>query len=104
MNRILVVEDERDILTVVTKMLQKNGFDAVSARSGQEAIGILASGEKFDMVLLDMKMPVMHGLECLRELRKIDSTISAIFLTGSLNRGTHAAEIEELGLTNEDIL
>lgn len=65
--RILVVEDQEVILYAVSRQLRALGYDVVSARSGKEALDIAAS--LVDVVLLDLNLPEIHGLEVLRRLR-----------------------------------
>ena len=80
--RILVVDDERDMLTFLTKMLAKKGGYAVeSAASGEEAMAVIQSDPP-DAVLTDIKMPGMDGLALLQHLRAIDPTVTIILMTG----------------------
>lgn len=65
---VLVVDDDPDIAEIVCELLQGEGHRTVTARDGQEALEVLAR-EKPDAVVLDLKMPVMDGVEALRRLR-----------------------------------
>ncbi|MBW2526263.1 MAG: response regulator [Deltaproteobacteria bacterium] len=67
--RILVVDDSRTILQVVTATLQRNGYEAVAARDGIEGLEKLRSEGPFDLILLDFVMPRMNGYQFCRELR-----------------------------------
>ena len=67
--RLLLVEDNEINLQVVSELLDKVGVEVAVARNGREAVE-LASGESFDLVLMDMQMPVMDGLSATREIRK----------------------------------
>lgn len=67
--RILIVEDDRVLRRACEVGLRKRGYDVVSAADGEEGLA-LATSQAFDLVLLDMLMPRMSGLEMLRELRR----------------------------------
>src|SRR6202158_1502761 len=76
---ILVVDDDPQIRRVMRATLTAQGYTIVEARDGQEALEKLRS-ERPDLVLLDMNMPVMDGLEACREIRR-DSEVPVIMLT-----------------------
>jgi DNA-binding response OmpR family regulator len=67
--RILIVEDDRVLRRACEAGLRKRGYDVVSAADGEEGLA-LATSQTFDLVLLDMLMPRMSGLDMLRELRR----------------------------------
>ena len=69
--KILVVDDQREILELTATVLSGAGFVAETTDSGREALGRLAE-ETFDLVLLDINMPEMDGWETLRLLRADD--------------------------------
>jgi signal transduction histidine kinase len=68
--RILVVEDNQVNQKVVTAVLRKRGFFIELANDGQEALSKLENGAAFDLVLMDVQMPVLDGLEATRIIRK----------------------------------
>lgn len=68
MNTILVVDDDLDILRLECFNLETNGYKTVSAENGREALRLLAS-EPIDAIILDIMMPVMDGLETIKEIR-----------------------------------
>ena len=80
--RILVVDDEPQIRRVMRTTLTANGYEVSDARSGEEAIEKL-DNEKFDLVLLDVNMPGMTGLEACRIIRRGQSMpdVAIIMLT-----------------------
>jgi len=80
--KVLVVDDEPINIIIAEKVLQKNGYDTISAPNGKEAL-IMAKAELPDMILLDIMMPGMDGFEVCSELSKIEETkdIPVIFLT-----------------------
>ena len=68
MTRILVVDDEPHIVSLVTRALRAEGFDTVSVDDGQEALDA-AQGDDIDLVILDVGLPSMDGFDVLRALR-----------------------------------
>jgi DNA-binding response OmpR family regulator len=83
--RVLLVDDEEDIVEVIQDRLEAYGFTVVTARTGAEALRTL-SMERFDGVFLDVKMPEMGGIEALEEIRKRDQKIPIIIITSSSTR------------------
>ena len=83
--KVLVVDDEEDILEVIQDRLEAYGFTVVTAGTGLEALKKL-SREKFDGVFLDVKMPELGGIETLVEIRKTDRNIPVIIITSSSTR------------------
>jgi two-component system OmpR family response regulator len=77
--RILVVEDDANLLATLKYNLQKDGYDVVTAVDGVEAVEI-ARKEKPDLIILDVMLPVMNGFEVCRILRK-EMTVPIIMLT-----------------------
>jgi two-component system alkaline phosphatase synthesis response regulator PhoP len=80
--KVLVVDDEIHIVHVVAVKLRNNGFEVISAGNGEEGFK-LACEEKPDIVIADLKMPVMTGLEMVEKLRHCEQTkdIPVIVLT-----------------------
>lgn len=66
---VLIVEDERPLAHALDLKLQREGFKTMVASNGQEALDLIEKGN-FDVVLLDMMMPVMDGFQVLQELQK----------------------------------
>ena len=78
-NRIALVDDDRNILTSVTMVLEAEGFKVVTYRDGADALrGLLA--DPVDLAILDIELPRMDGIELLQRLRE-KSTMPMIFLT-----------------------
>jgi CheY-like chemotaxis protein len=80
--KVLLVDDEPDIIEVIQDRLEAYGFTVITAGTGAEALRKL-SLEKFDGVFLDVKMPEMGGIEALEEIRKADKKIPVIIVTSS---------------------
>ena len=80
---ILLVEDEQHLRDMGTALLEAMGFSAVTAQHGREALEIYRKrSDEIDVVLLDLIMPVMGGIETYTELRKTDSTLPIIICSG----------------------
>ena len=99
---ILVVDDERDLLDLIEYNLKKEGFNVLKAENGQEGIDI-AKENKPDLVLLDIMMPKMDGLEAVEIMRKDDDLkrIPIIFLTA---RSDEKTEVEGLNKGGDDFI
>jgi CheY-like chemotaxis protein len=83
--KVLVVDDEADIVEVIQDRLEAYGFTVATAGNGLEALKKL-SMERFDGIFLDVKMPEMGGIEALEEIRKKDKKIPIIIITSSSTR------------------
>jgi two-component system, OmpR family, response regulator RegX3 len=95
--RILFVEDEPSISDPFSKALAREGFEAVVARTGREALG-LAERSEFDLVLLDLNLPDTDGRDVARELRRRGDT-PIVMLTA---RGTEMDRIVGLEIGADD--
>lgn len=79
--RVLVVDDEADFLETIVKRLRKRKIDVAGVDSGKEALEILEK-EHFDVVILDVRMPGMDGIETLKQMKKRRPLMEVIMLTG----------------------
>jgi len=80
--KVLVVDDEVAVATVAKRMLEKLDQHVVVASNGRAAIEIFLHENDFDWVLLDVTMPEMDGVECLKALRKIDPAVYVTMSSG----------------------
>ncbi len=80
MAKIALVDDDRNILTSVSMTLESEGYSVATYGDGQSAFEAFANGLP-DLVVLDIKMPRMDGLELLQRIRQISKTMPVIFLT-----------------------
>jgi DNA-binding NtrC family response regulator len=78
---ILIVDDENDFRETLVKRLQKRRMNVFGAESGQKALDIM-NKLIFDVVVLDVKMPGLDGIETLREIKKKNPLVEVILLTG----------------------
>ncbi|HSO71135.1 MAG TPA: response regulator, partial [Thermodesulfobacteriota bacterium] len=81
LQRILIVDDEERFRTTLGKRLSERGLDVETLGSGEEALKIVKE-KLFDVIILDVKMPGMDGIETLTELKKINPNIEVLLLTG----------------------
>ncbi|MFA5111818.1 MAG: response regulator [Desulfobaccales bacterium] len=79
--KILVVDDEQDFLETIIKRLKTRGIEAAGVESGNKALEFL-EGHDVDVMILDVKMPGMDGIETLREIKKKKPLVEVIMLTG----------------------
>ena len=79
--RILIVDDDARNIFALTAVLRSRSFECVSCLSAAEALKILHGNEPLDVVLMDMRMPVMSGLDALQALSKADALPPTIILT-----------------------
>lgn len=94
---ILLADDEKPVLTVTKKLLEKAGFAVIFATNGSDAVDIFRSeSEEIRAVMLDYNMPVMDGVTAMKEIRKIKS--DAIII---LSSGYHEVEASSM-LNNQD--
>jgi len=79
--KVLIVDDEKDFVEMFSLRLQEMGERVFTAHSGKECLDILER-ETIDVIVLDIKMPGMDGIETLREIKKRHPIIEVILLTG----------------------
>ena len=79
--KILVVDDEKDICDLYTKMLTRSGYTVKTANSAEEALEILKK-EKFWVMFLDLNLPAMNGIDLCRTIRQSFSMVIAYAVTG----------------------
>lgn len=78
--KVLIVDDQYGIRVLLKEVLEKDGHEVFQAPNGQTALGIVRE-HKPDLVLLDMKIPGMDGLEILRHIRLTEPNLKVIMMT-----------------------
>jgi two-component system NtrC family response regulator len=94
METILIVDDEKNYLVVLSAFLSGEGYETVTASNAMEALEKLEEAD-LDLVLTDMKMPAMDGIEFLRELKKKNSELPVLMMTayGTVERAVEAMQL-----------
>jgi DNA-binding response OmpR family regulator len=80
--RILIIDDEPDVILVLKQVLEANGFEADSYEDPRLSLKNFRAN-MFDLLLLDIKMPDINGMDLYQEMRKIDDKVKVCFLTAS---------------------
>ena len=78
--RILVIEDERTLCTTIAKGLRFDGYEVDTCFNGDDALDILLS-ESYDLIILDLNLPGMDGMDVLRNIRETDTETGILILS-----------------------
>ena len=78
---ILIADDDQIILDLLKEILQREGYQIFLASNGEEAVEAIKR-YPIDVAILDIKMPIMDGIEALKRIKKIDSTVEVLIMTG----------------------
>ncbi|MDT8378457.1 MAG: response regulator [Desulfotignum sp.] len=99
-SHILLVDDEKDFVEMLSLRLKENGENVLAAYNGQECLETLEK-ETIDVIILDVKMPGMDGIETLKKVKKRHPLVEVIMLTG---HGTIQSAVEGMKLGAFDFL
>jgi two-component system cell cycle sensor histidine kinase/response regulator CckA len=80
--RILVVDDEESVRLSVARILQRFGYDVVTARDGSEALAMASTGSPIELILMDVTMPAMDGPTAARQLRARGVEVPIVLMSG----------------------
>src|SRR3989338_381166 len=94
MHRILIIDDEKNVLSSFKKILDQEGYSIQTSGSAREGLD-LAQGHPFDLLIMDIRMPGMIGLEAFSKFKEIDPKLPIIIMTA---HGTTEAAIEAMRL------
>lgn len=98
--KVLIAEDSSVIQNLTKKILSIQNYEISSVKNGQQVLEILKS-EPFDIILMDINMPVMDGIECTEKIRSVEdpkiSNIPIIAITGNA-RNLSVEEYREIGI------
>jgi DNA-binding NtrC family response regulator len=97
--KVLIVDDEKEFALTLAERLSIRGFETSAVFCTEDALALIHAKKIPDVVLLDLKMPRMDGMETLVEIKKYDPAIQVIILTGhgagvplaGIDRGKHGA-------------
>ncbi len=104
--RVLIVDDEPNVRLVLGTALSSVGYEVVEAEDGAKAIETLSSsGPRFDLVLLDLQMPKVDGMEVLSRLREVGNTVPVVILTahGSIPEAVTAMKLGAIDFLTKPI-
>src|SRR5512141_1502309 len=95
METILIVDDEKNYLLVLSAVLEEEGYEVLTAPGGAEALDVQKSSD-IDLVVTDMKMPGMDGIELLEQVKARDPELPVIMMTAH-GTGDKAVEAMQKG-------
>ena len=81
MARILIIDDTKNIRNMMQLTLEKAGHQIETAEDGEQGLALFGDGERWDLMLLDQRMPGMEGLEVLAEMKKRDASARVVMMT-----------------------
>jgi two-component system chemotaxis response regulator CheY len=97
-NRVVIVDDNEDITGVFSDILEIGGFNVIGiGHNGKEAVSLYKKHQP-DVIFLDVMMPVMNGIQALREIKKENSKANVIMVTADNSTDT-IKELQKLGAT-----
>jgi YesN/AraC family two-component response regulator len=97
--RILFVEDETDLVAIISDTLSKLKANYETAENGQIALDKFKASNDFDLIVTDINMPIMNGLELIKNIREIDKDIPVIIMSAH-TEPEYIKSAEELGVEN----
>jgi len=96
----LFVEDEKDLLDIIAETLQKLEVNFLTAKNGEEGLAILKEhADEVDLVVTDISMPVMNGLEMIKEIKPLYPNLEIIIMTAH-TESKYMEEAKEYGVND----
>ncbi len=91
---VLLIDDDKDFLDVMTERMEARGLDVASSTSAEDALGMIKKGA-YDCIILDLQMPGMDGIEALKAIKEIQPEAQIILLTGhaTVEKGVEAIKL-----------
>jgi len=96
MGKILVADDQESMRLIISGMLQEKGHNVTTAEDGLQAFDLFKNGD-FDLIVADVNMPRLNGLEFLKKVKELKPSARVVFVTGMLEE-TVRVGAENLGL------
>ncbi|RPI50936.1 MAG: response regulator, partial [Deltaproteobacteria bacterium] len=93
MKKVLIIDDERPILEILDLSLTSEGYEVLTAENGEKALEIFEK-QRPKLVLTDIKMPGIDGIEVLKRIKKIDDQVEVIVITGHGDMNTAVAALK----------
>lgn len=98
--KFLFVEDEKDLMDIISETLQKLGVDFLTANNGEEGLAILKEhANDIDIIVTDISMPVMNGLEMIKEVKSLYPNLEIIIMTAH-TESKYMIEAKEYGVND----
>ena len=95
--RIIVADDDAHVRKVASRLIKLLGYDVMEAENGFQAVDIYRENmDSIDALLLDVRMPVMDGVEAFKEIRRMNPRVKVVFYSGDTGRA-RATELMEAG-------
>ena len=96
-NRILIVEDDTPIRELVTSLLRDAGYDVVTTTNGVAALEVLQRGEQFELIVLDMGLPLMSGRELAQHMAASGIDVPILVMTAGRDARRAAHDVGAIG-------
>jgi DNA-binding NtrC family response regulator len=92
--KVLLIDDEKDFLEIMSERMRNRDIDVTTASSAKDALDLAAQGS-YDAIILDLQMPEMDGLQALEKLKAINPDLQVILLTGhaTVEKGVQAMKL-----------
>jgi len=97
--KILFVEDEPDLLNIISDTLNKLGANFITANNGKEGLKALEENPDVDLVVTDINMPIMNGLDMIGEIRKKGNNVTAVIMSAH-SEPEYLKRAKELNITD----
>ena len=101
--KLLLVDDETEFVKTLSERLKMRELDSEIALNGEEALEIVGK-EPPDVMVLDLKMPGVTGIDILGEIKKVSEDMPVIILSGSIGIERYVEDLKRLGYNSEDVL
>lgn len=101
--RILIVDDEASIRESLAEFLRDFNMEVVTSENAEEALGLLATGTKYDLLLADLRLPGMSGDQMILQAHLVQPNLRYLIHTGSLDYRL-SSELLAIGLTSDQIM
>ena len=104
MYNILVVDDEKEILSILKEFLSKKGYNVIVTAEGDEAIKLIKAKSDLDLIILDIRMPKVKGTEVLQTMKDSGIEVPFIILSGSIGLQEQIDTLNKMGYGSCDVL
>lgn len=96
---VLVIDDEKDIIQLITAMLTAEGYEVISAEDGERGLQLLKDFDDVDIVITDLIMPNKEGIETILEMRRLRPDVKVLAMSGGGRGGaaTYLSTAKNIG-------